>query len=108
MSVPHRPARYSTFYPNPATELLDQVWTSVFIDASYRREVPWLPGHRAAHHRARPGQAWHGYPLWPLHRRDSTGRVRLPAPRVALQRMEEVGWLTSAQRRRLLGVKPIS
>jgi hypothetical protein len=35
-------------------------------------------------------------------------RARLPAPRDALRRMQEIGWLDANQRRRLGGGKHIS
>ena len=55
----------------------------------------------------RPGCAWHGYPLWPLKKDGDVDRSRLPAPKEALWRMEEVGLLEANQRRRLGGGKHI-
>ena len=52
---------------------------------------------------ARPGEPWHGYPLWPLgeegpaNRRGEKGR---PSKRVFL-RMEEAGLITDRERKKL-------
>jgi hypothetical protein len=51
--------------------------------------------------KTRDNQAWHGYPTWPISRKDPEGRQRLPVPRVALKRMVEIGWLTDRDRKRL-------
>lgn len=51
-------------------------------------------------------QAWHGYPLWPISRRDDAPRKsRLPAD--ALRKMEENGIIDAKQRSRLARGKPI-
>ncbi|MGO9598098.1 MAG: hypothetical protein ACLP7Q_08910 [Isosphaeraceae bacterium] len=50
--------------------------------------------------RARENDAWHGYPMWPISRKDPEGRQRLPVPRAALKRMVEIGWLTKGQSKR--------
>lgn len=50
---------------------------------------------------AHQGQSWHGYPLWPLGTSGPENRRKHPAPRDALRKMEAVGLLTAAQRRRL-------
>jgi hypothetical protein len=50
---------------------------------------------------ARPGQAWHGYPMWPLKRSEEASRGTYPVPREALNRMVDVGLLTRSQKSRL-------
>lgn len=53
---------------------------------------------------ARPGQPWHGYPLWPLgdegpkNRRGESGRPS----RSIFARMKDAGLITDSERRRLL------
>jgi hypothetical protein len=55
---------------------------------------------------ASPNQAWHGYPCWPLRRRDDGARKARPS-REALDRMVASGVITPKQRSRLAGGKPI-
>jgi hypothetical protein len=58
---------------------------------------------------ARENESWHGYPLWPLrvqgpeNRRGDVGRPS----RAVFLRMEAVGRLTPAERKRLFGGKHI-
>jgi hypothetical protein len=52
---------------------------------------------------ARPNEAWHGYPLWPLVEegpQNRRGEQSRPAKRV-FDRMEAVGLLTHRERKRL-------
>ena len=59
-----------------------------------REEVAEFP-------KASDNQAWHGYPTWPISKKDQEGRQRLPVPRAALRRMVEIRWLTERDRQRL-------
>ena len=52
-------------------------------------------------------QAWHGYPLFPIAKRGTAPKRKNPIPADALDKMEQVGLLTAAQKNRLKGGKPI-
>lgn len=58
---------------------------------------------------ARKGEAWHGYPVYPLASSESTGRGGETGKpeKVVFQKMEEVGLLSKSERRRLMGGKHI-
>jgi len=49
---------------------------------------------------AEEGQAWHGFPNWPIAR-DVESHESRPIPRETLRRMVEVNLLTSSERRRV-------
>jgi len=51
-------------------------------------------------------RAWHGFPLWPVAAAVSGYRLR-PVPREVLDRMVELGLITSPERSRVRGGKPI-
>jgi hypothetical protein len=53
------------------------------------------------------GQAWHGYPLFPLAKRGRGQKRKNPIPTDALDKMEQVGLLTPSQISRLKRGKPI-
>ncbi len=51
---------------------------------------------------AREGHAWHGYPAWPIMWLDRDEKKRkYPAPREALDKMQDAGLITESQGKRL-------
>jgi|ERR1019366_507172 hypothetical protein len=53
------------------------------------------------------GQAWHGYPLFPIAKRGRGAKRKNPIPNEALDRMEQAGLLKPQEKNRLKGGKPI-
>jgi hypothetical protein len=53
------------------------------------------------------GQAWHGYPLFPIAKGGRGPKRKNPIPSDALDKMEQAGLLTPSQKNRLKGGKPI-
>ena len=56
--------------------------------------------------RAREGQLWHGFPLWPLAEDGPENRKKQKAPRAALRKMKEKGLLSPQQLKKLLKGDP--
>lgn len=51
---------------------------------------------------AREGETWHGYPLWPIAKVNFiTNERRDPAPKEALMKMKDAGWITESGMKRL-------